>query len=144
MIQLIYASAGTVDFSDGDLKELLAKARINNASLEVSGMLLYHEGSFLQILEGEQEVVLELYNKIERDSRHGNVKMLLRSEIEERSFGDWKMGFVDASGKMYRDAGFVDFFSRWNIMDDFDGDRARSVLMQFREGQWRQQVEVEV
>lgn len=143
MIQLIYASAATVDFPDEELKELLKIARRNNEPLAVSGMLLYHEGSFLQILEGEESVVLALYDKIEADPRHDNVKMLLRSEIEERSFGDWKMGFYDASGSAQRsNAGFVDFFRNGRVFDDSDGDRARTVLMQFRDGAWRQHVNV--
>jgi hypothetical protein len=142
MIQLIYASAATVDFSDEDLKELLTLARKNNESLNVSGMLVYHEGSFLQILEGEEAAVLALYTKIEKDRRHGNVRMLLRSEITTRSFGDWKMGFYDASKIMdSSEAGFVDFFRKGHALENDNGDRARSVLLQFREGSWRQQVD---
>jgi len=142
MIQMIYASAATVEFSDEDLKALLLTARERNQELEISGMLVYHEGSFLQILEGHEDAVLALYAKIERDDRHDNVKMLLRSEIDERSFGEWKMGFYDANrGAGIADAGFVDFFRGGLLFDVSKGDRARSVLLQFREGAWRQHVD---
>lgn len=143
MIQLIYASAATVPFSDNELKQLLTIARANNESLGVSGMLVFHESSFLQVLEGEDDVVLSLYAKIEKDERHDNIKLLLRSSIEERSFGEWKMGFYDASRSMHRpDAGFVDFFQKGCGFDDSDADRAKAVLMQFRDGAWHQQVNV--
>ena len=142
MLQLIYVSAATVEFSVADLQQLLAGARENNESLGVSGMLLFHEGSFLQVLEGDEDVVLALYRKIEQDDRHTNVKMLLRSEVDERSFGDWKMGFYDASRSGGRAIlGFVDFFRMGNGGNESESDRAKRVLMQFREGSWRQQVD---
>lgn len=143
MIQIIYASAATVPFSVADLKQLLTIARANNKSLGVSGMLVYHKGSFLQVLEGSDDAVLHLYAKIEEDKRHDNIQLLLRSTIEERSFGEWQMGFYDASGSMHDDdAGFVDFFRKRSVFDDSDADRARAVLMQFREGAWRGRVNV--
>lgn len=143
MIQLIYVSAATVEFSDEELKTLLITARTNNEQLGISGMLVFHTGSFLQILEGEQQAVFALYDKIERDHRHRNVKVLLRTEINERSFGEWKMGFYDASGTMkHHNPAFVDFFRRCHELDDATGDRAKAVLMQFREGAWRQHVNI--
>ena len=143
MIQLIYASAATVDFSNADLKELLRIARKNNESLNISGMLLYHEKSFLQILEGEEASVFPLFDKIHQDSRHNQVKLLLKANVEERSFQDWMMGFYDTSGHTPPlDAGYVDFFRGRPILDENEGDRARKVLMQFREGAWRQRVNV--
>jgi hypothetical protein len=57
MTEIIYASAQTQPFSSAQLTELLAKARRNNQALHVSGLLLYHRGSFLQVLEGDEAVV---------------------------------------------------------------------------------------
>ena len=107
-------------------------------------MLVFREGSFLQVLEGKDDTVLALYSRLENDSRHTNVKMLLRSEIEERSFGDWKMGFFDASGdRCSAEPGFIDFFRKGNLFDETDADRAKKALMQFREGAWRQRVDTD-
>ena len=144
MLQLIYASAATVRFSVADLKHLLAIARANNESLGVSGMLVFQEGSFLQIIEGEDDAVLSLFTKIEKDERHCNINMLLRSQIEERSFGEWQMGFYDVSRSVHKtDAGFVDFFREGHVFDDSDIDRARSVLMRFRDdGAWHERVNI--
>ncbi len=143
MIQIIYASAATVQFSVADLKQLLTIARANNETLGVSGMLVFHEGSFLQVLEGQDDAVLSLYAKIETDKRHDNVQLILRSTIEEPSFGEWRMGFYDASRSMHHDdAGFVDFFRKGSDFDESDADRARSVLTQFRDGAWRRRVNV--
>lgn len=142
MLQLIYASAATVDFTPTDLQQLLKTARDNNESIGVSGMLLYHKGSFLQVLEGEEEDVAPLYSKIENDDRHTNTRILLKAEIEERSFGDWKMGFYDASGiTSQAQSGFIDYFRASGNLDESEADRAKKALMQFRDGAWRQRVD---
>ncbi|MCA9190937.1 MAG: BLUF domain-containing protein [Planctomycetales bacterium] len=142
MIQLIYASAATIDFSITDLRQLLKTAREFNESAGITGMLIFHEGSFLQILEGEEHDVVTLYDKIKKDIRHNNIRVLLKSEIDERSFGDWKLGFYDASGAASSaDSGFIDFFRKKDNFEESELDRAKKTLMQFREGAWRQRVD---
>lgn len=142
MLQLIYASAATVEFTSADLQQLLKTSRDNNEAIDVSGMLLYHEGSFLQILEGEEKDVAPLYAKIEKDERHTNTRILLRAEIEERSFGNWRMGFYDSTGiRNHAVVGFVDFFRHGGNFDESETDRAKKALLQFRDGAWRQHVD---
>ena len=110
-LQLIYISAATVDFTNEDLTTLMQKARANNTKVDVSGMLIYHEGSFFQVLEGPEEHVLEIYDLIADDPRHDDVKLLLKSEVEKRSFADWSMGFVNPNRKLFQQIeGFADFF----------------------------------
>ena len=93
MFCLVYASAGTQKWSRTEVESMLAGFRENNASLDVTGLLLYNEGSFIQVLEGDESVVLDLYHKIERDERHHLVTVMLEMPTEQRSFPDWSMGF---------------------------------------------------
>ncbi|WP_028023972.1 BLUF domain-containing protein [Enterovibrio calviensis] len=93
MIRLIYASAATGEFSESKLMQLLGKARSNNESVNVGGLLLYAKGNFFQILEGEKDTVETLFCKIQQDERHSSVVVLDRSEITKRNFPDWSMGF---------------------------------------------------
>ncbi|MEO6721567.1 MAG: BLUF domain-containing protein [Ferruginibacter sp.] len=97
MHTLIYLSASSSLFSNDDIIDILNKSRSNNLRLEITGLLLYHEGSILQILEGEREVVLAVFNKICLDKRHRGIIKLLDDEIKERSFADWSMGFKQIS-----------------------------------------------
>jgi len=92
---LIYISTATVPFSKKDLLELLAKARQNNPARDITGMLLYKNGSFQQILEGPKERVRSLFAKIKSDPRHMGVIEVLSGEEDERQFPDWSMGFYD-------------------------------------------------
>jgi Sensors of blue-light using FAD len=109
MFQLIYSSVARSDFSPQDLKRLLLRARLNNRTVNATGMLLYHKGIFLQALEGDQAVVRRLFNRIEKDDRHHQVSIIDDSTSfgDRRSFGDWSMGF-SAVGNAQVVMGFVD------------------------------------
>ena len=86
MLQLIYASAAVKPFTPQDLAELLAKARKKNDALDISGMLLCHAGSFLQVLEGPDDAITALFKIIEKDPRHTTVRVLYRDGEVTRDF----------------------------------------------------------
>ncbi|MGI2260346.1 BLUF domain-containing protein [Shewanella sp. GXUN23E] len=93
--ELVYMSRAQSPLLPRDLNALLEQARVGNASLGISGVLLYQSGSFVQLLEGEEPAVRELFNKIKRDPRHSRVTQLYAGYLLERHFADWSMGFVD-------------------------------------------------
>jgi hypothetical protein len=110
MFHLIYTSRSRQAFSDADLKKLLMRARSNNEKIGVTGMLIYHDGAFLQALEGDELSVRDVFRRIEKDARHTRVAILRDqgSFGERRIFGDWSMGFANASGNAQILKGFVD------------------------------------
>jgi hypothetical protein len=81
--------------SDDELIALLEQSREKNLDLGVTGMLLYKSGNFMQMLEGEKEVVLELYETIRHDDRHRNVINIIGDAVKHRSFEHWSMGFYN-------------------------------------------------
>lgn len=81
----------------GDLEELLDHARRSNAAKGITGALVYAEGIFLQILEGDMVRVKDLMAKIQRDVRHEDVVILREGEVPAAIFGSWKMAFVSAT-----------------------------------------------
>ena len=94
MIELIYVSRAKQHFGEPQLLELLEQARANNTRSGITGLLLYdNKGTFIQALEGDDEQVDSLYEKILQDSRHSNLSRISRRAIETRTFPDWKMGF---------------------------------------------------
>ena len=97
MHNVIYLSAASYLFSDEELIAFLNKSRANNIKLGITGLLLYNEGSILQILEGEKQVVTDLYKIIERDNRHTRIVKMIDASITQRSFSDWSMGFKRVS-----------------------------------------------
>lgn len=94
MIELVYISRAKQHFSEDQLVELLKQARTNNEKLGISGLLLYdNKGTFIQALEGDEEQVDRLFNKISGDERHSRINRISRKSIKVRAFPDWKMGF---------------------------------------------------
>jgi hypothetical protein len=136
MQQLIYSSAAVKAGGEVELSRLLLTARRNNVALGVTGMLLYHEGSFLQILEGDEKNVEMLFERISMDPRHCRVMLLLRRDIDAQHFQDWSMGFIDIKGLAARLPGYSDFL-RHRSDPARAGSLASRVLTQFCEGKFR-------
>lgn len=91
--QLVYSSRATQDFWPDDLFRLVEKARQKNAQRSVTGMLLFREGQFLQLLEGPEREVMSVFELVKRDPRHEAIKIILSAPIAARQFPDWTMGF---------------------------------------------------
>lgn len=93
MHQLVYVSTAAETFDAQALTRLLSVARRNNRADDVTGMLLYHEGSFFQVLEGDEDAVRRVFHRVEKDPRHRMVTVLMEQPVEARAFGDWTMAF---------------------------------------------------
>ena len=96
MYHLIYRSQATVPLEAPQLVELLGQARDFNQRHDLTGLLLYTpEHEFLQVLEGEENIVLALYYQhIAHDPRHHDCFVLSEGPGLHRSFPDWSMGFL--------------------------------------------------
>lgn len=79
---------------ENQLFDILHNSRQHNAALNISGVLLYSEGTFIQVLEGRDGVIDALYSRIQADQRHKNVMKLIDEPITEKSFAQWLMGFA--------------------------------------------------
>lgn len=92
LVQLIYVS-DLVNADEAQIPAILASSVRHNSEDGITGMLLYSQGNFLQVLEGEREVVERTYARICQDVRHRNTVMLTEEEVTERHFADWRMGY---------------------------------------------------
>jgi len=143
LYQLIYVSSAIRSIGDPELAHILRGSRRHNLARNVTGMLLYHESLFLQVLEGPKQEVLKLYARIERDARHVNARVLHRGEIEERSFRSWSMGFYKTTASSPAELeGFMDLLSQGFVEEvRREPGLAERVLLNFRQGQWHDRVE---
>ena len=98
---MLYISTAVKPMNYDDFSALLRQCRDSNNKRGITGMLLYQNGTFMQILEGEKQVVLDLYDEILKDDRHTGVHTVLTGDIEARNFEDWSMGFfnMDKAGE---------------------------------------------
>jgi hypothetical protein len=103
-------------------------------------LLLYHEGSFLQTLEGDEHVLENLYAKICQDKRHHRLVALLRRQVDARHFDQWQMGFASMKALPKNMPGFSDYLRLRG--DPIEGANAASrLLAAFRDGRFRSYVQ---
>lgn len=103
---LVYSSASTTgrtgdDFAK-DIETILVKSRQNNSACGVTGALLTTEGRFVQVLEGERDNVIATFDRISRDSRHGEIEILSSQYSDRPRFKEWSMAFVGDSEDLRR------------------------------------------
>ncbi|KFI07908.1 BLUF domain-containing protein [Massilia sp. BSC265] len=93
--QLVYVSQAVRKMSVDDLRDIHAQARSNNELVDVTGSLFYNGGWFLQVLEGPAPTLSKLYQKIERDPRHKNSRVLYNEPASFRTFPRWNMNMTN-------------------------------------------------
>lgn len=117
-ICLVYGSAAKRLMLDEELLTLLNKARENNTEKEITGLLLYRDATFIQVLEGERNRVEDLFDVIKRDPRHYGVTTILKRSIEKREFSEWWMGFIHLDKHDYSSLeGYTDFLTNIKSLD---------------------------
>lgn len=88
---LLYRSRATTPPTEADLQHLLEHARKRNARDGLTGLLLYSDGRYVQVLEGAEDAVWAAYARIRRDPRHTQVVTLSEGLGPARHFPDWRM-----------------------------------------------------
>ena len=90
---VVYSSTATRQMDDDDLADILATARAFNESQDITGLLLYRAGRFVQFLEGDKQRVRALLARIDKDPRHADLRVLIDGASTSRQFAEWTMGF---------------------------------------------------
>jgi hypothetical protein len=89
MHHIVYISQAKENMTLTTLVVILMQARALNAQQQVTGALVYGDGQFMQIMEGEESVIKDLYARIAQDPRHHNVRKLAEGTTASRSFAQW-------------------------------------------------------
>jgi hypothetical protein len=127
LIRLIYASKSTNPAKENyggiqvDVGRILMQARKHNPQHQIGGVLYFSNNYFFQCLEGGQDVVNQLYNKIAEDPRHENVQSLSVKRINDRYFSNWSMKYValeENVNQLLKDHGY-NTFEPYEFDDDF-------------------------
>ena len=96
LVAKTYLSQSKLDWTDEAIDELLERSKQNNATKRITGAMIYANGYFMQLIEGPQIAVDELYSAIEADPRHEVLSLLHSQEIKDRHFSDWAMEYRDS------------------------------------------------
>ena len=95
--QIMYSSQATQPMTVADLEQILVDARTGNEKRNVTGALVYVDGVFFQILEGEEAAVRALMANIASDTRHRSVKVFYEAPVDARAFHSWRMAYLSTT-----------------------------------------------
>ena len=133
MFELIYVSTAAKRMTKDNLQSILMESMRHNSDHNITGILLYDQGSFCQVLEGDKKEVLSIFKKIKKDKRHFNVITISEKDIQYREFSAWSMRFIN-----------LDFYDREMIQGyqtiagnkmnwtEINASLAKNILMQFK------------
>jgi hypothetical protein len=124
--QIMYSSQATESMAITDLEKILADAREGNRARNVTGALVYVDGVFFQLLEGDEAVVRTLMASIASDTRHQSVKVFHEAQVDVRAFESWSMAYLSPTAReMSTWAGLPATATIEEVLADVDRDPAR-------------------
>ncbi len=135
LVSLVYVSNASWLLEDAELEEILRVSRANNQRDRITGMLLYKSGNIIQVLEGPEDKISALLDKLRYDPRHYGVQVLLCDQINERQFDQWAMAFHRVASDAPRDVeGLSDFLDDEVAAEAFRSNpgNAFRLLLSFR------------
>lgn len=136
MYQLVYSSKAATSMSQSSVDAILESARRNNQRSEITGFLMYDGATFLQLLEGEESAVTDLFARISLDKRHSKVEALIQDVSNTRVFSNWSMayalvdegGLLKFGGSLRRDS-ILDLVACMKSRDSFVAETIRDFML---------------
>jgi len=113
-----------------NFEDLFEAARANNIKNNITGILIYRNSNFLQVLEGEQTMVDSTFKRIRLDVRHHNLFKIIDTTIEQRFFQDYNCGFtvINDSQTMHK---LKDYLEWLKSSDDIKAKKIISIVENF-------------
>ncbi len=123
LYEALYVSTLAPDQPLNVVAEIAGQARIKNARLNITGLLIFDGMRFCQQLEGTQKEVLKLTERIRNDPRHTGVEILHHGPLAERRFHQFALAFMS-----------VDDAEALSHLEKLDGEAAMAAFEALREG----------
>lgn len=98
---ITYFSTAVESTTEADIMDIVSFSRTKNERLGITGVLLYLNGQIVQVLEGQQSAIEDLYKSIQSDPRHTNVRTVISHPISQRLFSHWYMGYETLTTQQY-------------------------------------------
>ncbi len=119
---IVYTSESREPATQDQLLALLRRARRNNRRLDITGLLLYRNQRFIQILEGPREAVQTIYSIIGVDPMHRSVTTLVDMPVSHRKFMEWSMAFTKITDEMAESVPGFSYFLKDQYPHDLGED----------------------
>jgi hypothetical protein len=139
MIRVTYVSREAPGLTSDKLLALVSQCHRDNPDKGLTGMLLHGNGTFLQVLEGDDHVVDTLIGAIAADPRHIDMKIVRREPVTRRQFADWSMGFERVTDESLKGVSGLHDFGLLNFTPEFlsgHDDVVETLLERHRAPHW--------
>jgi hypothetical protein len=94
MYHIVYMSRATRNLSTQELNDLCEHSADSNRKLRVTGLLVYDGHRYMQVIEGDADIVKGLMQRIACDNRHDHISYMADSPLKERAFAAWSLACV--------------------------------------------------
>lgn len=130
---ICYVSTAAENLSDSQVGQILEQSQNDNNSNQITGLLLYSEGNFFQVLEGKKEELVQLFNTIKADSRHFNIIKIFEKEINSNKFNEYEVDFLSLDSRFEKNNLQV-YLNQIETLDPSVQSSVKYILKQFAEG----------
>jgi len=127
---ICYVSTAKTYLSRTEISRILSSSETSNNQEDITGLLLYSEGNFFQIIEGNREQIMELYKCIENDPRHFNLIKLFGKEVHNEAFDGYKSDFISEDTR-YSSERLHNYALYLEILDDATKKAVANILKAF-------------
>jgi len=131
---IIYISEATANLSEAALLTLLQQARAEHQHAQLTGLLVYRDGRFLQILEGPEMPLREFFNRVAADPRHGKLEKLADGLKPRPDFQQWHMSFACTTPQ--RCAQLPGYLGIEQLLAVAEGTSVRHLISEFLEASY--------
>ncbi|SHI76721.1 BLUF domain-containing protein [Aquimarina spongiae] len=98
-LTICYISNASEKLTDQDIETLLLDAKVFNNQNNISGILIYSDFTFFQVIEGEYNIIKSLFERIEQDYRHYNILKILEIKSEKKEYHKYNTNFITHNKK---------------------------------------------
>ncbi|SDF20905.1 Sensors of blue-light using FAD [Pricia antarctica] len=127
--ELTYESVAKKGLLAADVHAILETSRARNVERGITGCLVYYNRRFIQILEGNQQTLQECYQKIQKDSRHRQVRIIAENAVEKRTFSEWGMAYFPIDENNVNHSELEQFRRNLKLLADFSKPESLSSIL---------------
>ena len=123
--QFVYLSDAKYGLGTKDIEAILASSRRKNVTNDLTGLLIYSDGVFIQVLEGTSTAVESTFTMILDDVRHNNLEILANLEAQDRIFAKWDMAYIESTPELLgQQAGIKGVLGRPELLSLLSQDKS--------------------
>tara|TARA_R100001369_G_scaffold21881_4_gene39787 strand:+ start:37350 stop:37754 length:405 start_codon:yes stop_codon:yes gene_type:complete len=127
---IVYVSTASKDLEKKEIENILNSSKKWNNENDVTGLLLFSGGNFFQIIEGEKNLILELFQNINSDKRHHNITQIFGKEIHKEAYDGYDSDFVSDEAD-YDPEKFQHYLNQIKVLDNSTQKAVENILMAF-------------